>query len=113
MNLQGCEDYLVKMNFHISAGDIAKYNDAFNECCEELRNTGEIIAKEDYTDEELLAYTVRVMEVLRAQGDPMVRRIDYLLFEGFLTLNCDGCVFQSELKFEPLTEADFSEKWAA
>ena len=43
----------------------------------------------------------------------MVRRIDYLLFEGFLTLNCDGCVFQSELKFEPLTEADFSEKWAA
>jgi len=61
MNLQGCEDYLVRMYFHISAVDIGKYNEAFTACCEKLRARGEIISQDKYTDEQLLAYTLRVM----------------------------------------------------
>jgi hypothetical protein len=101
------------MNFHISAEDIAKYNDAFNECCARLRATGEIIAKDEYTDPELWTYTVRVMDVLRSQKDPMVRKLDYLVSEGFVAMHSDGCIYASELKFEPLTEADFGDRRAA
>lgn len=113
MNLQGCEDYLVKMHFHISAADIGKYNEAFTACCAKLRDRGEIISKDEYTDEELLAYTLRVMDVLRGQQDPMVRKFDYLVSEGFVTMHCDGCVYPSELKIDVLTEADFGESRAA
>jgi len=78
-----------------------------------LRARGEIISKDEYTDEQLLAYTLRVMDVLRGQQDPMVRKFDYLVSEGFVTMHCDGCVYPSELKFDVLTEADFGESRAA
>ena len=113
MNLKDCEDYLVKMNFNISVGDVAAYNEAFNHCCAELRGTGEIIPKDHYTDPELLHYTTKVMNVMEAAGDPMIRKLRYLLAEGFLRLACDGCIYENDLKFEPITEADFSRKKAA
>jgi len=53
------------------------------------------------------------MDVLRGQQDPMVRKFDYLVSEGFVTMHCDGCVYPSELKFDVLTEADFGESRAA
>ncbi len=113
MNLQACEDYLVKMDFNISKTDIEAYNNAFNNCCGELRGKGEIIPKDEYTDSELYFYTTKVMNVLEAAGDPMILKLRYLLAEGFLRLACDGCIYENDLKFEPLTEADFSRKKAA
>jgi len=113
MYLKGCEDYLVHMNFNISNADIAAYNGAFNRCCAELRRKGEIISKERYTDAELYFYTTKVMNVLEEAADPMILKLRYLLAEGFLRVDCDGCIYESDLKFEPLTNADFSRKKAA
>ena len=113
MNLQACEKYLVKMDFNISSTDIAAYNAAFNNCCAELRERGEIIPKDRYTDQELHYYISKVMSVMEAAGDPMIRKLRYLLAEGFLRMACDGCIYENDFKFEPLTEADFSRKKAA
>jgi len=113
MNLKGCEEYLVQMNFNISNADITAYNEAFNRCCAELRRKGEIISKERYTDAELYFYTTKVMNVLEEAADPMILKLRYLLAEGFLRVDCDGCIYESDLKFEPLTNADFSRKKAA
>jgi hypothetical protein len=53
------------------------------------------------------------MDVLEAAGNPMILKLRYLLAEGFLRVDCDGCIYESDLKFEPLTNADFSRKKAA
>ena len=113
MNILSCEKYLVKMDFNISVTDIAEYNESFKNCCAELRETGEIISKERYTDAELYYYSTKVMDVLEAAGNPMILKLRYLLAEGFLRMDCDGCIYESDLKFEPLTNADFSRKKAA
>jgi len=113
MNILSCEKYLVKMDFNISVTDIAEYNESFKDCWAELREKGEIISKERYTDAELYYYSTKVMDVLEAAGNPMILKLRYLLAEGFLRVDCDGCIYESDLKFEPLTNADFSRKKAA
>jgi hypothetical protein len=113
MNIKACEKYLVKMDFNISAVDIAEYNEAFINCCAELREKGEIISKDRYTDAELRYYSTKVMDVLEEAEDPMIRKLRYLLAEGFLRLGDEGCIYKNKLRFKPITEADFSRKKAA
>jgi len=113
MNLLACEKYLVTINFNISKADVEAYNEAFNNCCEELRQKGEIICKDQYPDAELHFYIIKVMKTLEEAGDPMIRKLRYLLAEGFLRMNCDGCIYENELKFTQLTDGDFSGQKAA
>jgi hypothetical protein len=113
MNILSCEKYLVKMDFNISVTDIAEYNQSFKNCCAELREKGEIISKDQYSDAELCFYSTKVMNVLEAAGDPMILKLRYLLAEGFLRLRDDGCIYENKVKFKPLTESDFSRKEAA
>lgn len=107
MNLKDCEEYLTTLNLGITAEDISEYNEMFTSYCAMFRETGDIIAKEDYTDKELAYYTSKVENAMKNYGFNLMPKIQYLLDEGFVIRNSDGTLFKSNLKFKPLTEEDF------
>jgi len=107
MNLQECENYLTTLNFGITAEDIQEYNSMFHSYCAMFRETGDIISKDAYTDEELFEYTQKVEEAIKGTGFELMPKIQYLLDEGFIIKNQDGTIFKHNFKFKPLTEEDF------
>ena len=108
MNLTEAKDYLIEMDFDISEQDIKEYDKDFNKCCEVLRACDEIISKETYTDEELLGYTTKVMAYMFKIKNDLVGKINYLLHEGFLQIDCAGSISPAEHESFELSEADFS-----
>lgn len=108
MNLSNSTDYLIECDFDITEDDVKNYNDDFNKCCEMLRECGEIVSKNQYTDEELLSYTIKVMAYMFKVNNSLVKRINYLLHEGFLEMDCAGSVWPADYDVLELSEADFS-----
>ena len=107
MNLRDCECYLTTLNFGITADDISEYNTMFTNYCAMFRETGDIVVKDDYTDEELNYYTTKVETAMKSCGFELMPKLQYLLDEGFIVRNDDGTVFKHNFKFEPLTDSDF------
>jgi hypothetical protein len=107
MNLQECENYLTTLNVGITAEDSQQYNSMFNSYCGMLRETGEIVAQNEYTDEELNFYTSKVEDAIKNCGFDLMPKLQYLLDEGFVYRNQDGTIFKHNFTFKPLTEEDF------
>jgi hypothetical protein len=107
MNLQDCEEYLTTLNFGITAEDISEYNETFTNYCAMFRETGDIIAKDEYTDKELYNYTIKVMKHMMECGSDLLPKLLYMMEEGFILMNKDGTIFKNYLEFEELTEEDF------
>jgi hypothetical protein len=106
MNLQDCENYLTTLNFGITAEDIREYNSMFTNYCAMFRETGDIIVKEEYTDEEMCYYTSIVETAMRNSGFELMPKLQYILDEGFVVRNQDGTIFKHNYRFT-LTEEDF------
>jgi hypothetical protein len=107
MNLQACEEYLTTLNFGITAEDISEYNEMFKSFCAMFRETGDIVVKQEYSDEEMLNYSKQVEIGMKNYGFHLMPKIEYLLEEGFIVRNSDGTIFKNNFNFKPLTEEDF------
>jgi hypothetical protein len=109
MNLSEVEDYIIELNVGITAEDIQSYNIEFVKTCAVLRECDEIESKEEYTNEELSNYTIKVMSYMYMFSKiDIVKKIFYLLYEGFLCINLDGTLYEEEMEQFVLTDSDFS-----
>ena len=86
---------------------LQSYNKDFNLCCAMLRETNEILVKEEYTDEELLKYTLKTMAMMIESKNEAAYIIRHLLYEGWLEMDCCGTLSVSEFEPFELTDDDF------